>query len=759
MHPVLVPEGSVADIALKAVRKLGYSAGITSADQIILLNTKSVHDAVSDLIQTEVASPFFAKTVADRRFDNSRAGHFDPYSIAGFPVAQKIAEGGASFVYLVSYANGKGPMPAVLKVVGGESADDWVKRTDQEMKILKKLEQISSLEGFIPHVLQEGELILQEEKKEEGEEKVEEEAEAEAEEEDACVDEKTEKEEKKDKEKNNVRPFYVMNHINGHTLAHLLVEAQGKPPPAEFVDTVALQLAETLNVLHTEALINHRDVKPGNIMIDHQGRAVLADFGNAGSLDLSITRLTLPGRRAGGTRGYIADPLHAENDDQLPERDIYALGMVLYELYCGSLLQNLYKSGYALRPSPRIFKNPKRGELLLRMTDLVPANRPSAAEVAAFFRELLQTEERRPLLRFPQRELPADSYEPVYPMPMDQYSALMQSYMGEPAVDEGAALLQTIETFNADEALEKAKAEQLERERLEAEARKAEADLQQQRLKQRRLFMLGGLGTLATAAAASIPVFNYLTREEIANIPRDNDPPQPPKPRPNVPLHEGGQFFIAPAEDGIGGDITLFGGQERELLLPAAKGVHAYQEGKWIGSVHFPDADAFRKTFDLSPEQIQQMRLYQPICSYFSLNAEKPEAMTVIPGLAVFFRSATGEVTCFRISDEFAIVELPFEWKGGFRDTYIRPETSEFYAHYAFAADLSSKEGASFIVPPDPTIPANIPRPTSQQLVDMWRDDMISNQGRIKKPSSQVSHRSLQKGADSMANSSVKIAE
>jgi len=103
----------------------------------------------------------------------------------------------------------------------------------------------------------------------------------------------------------------------------------GKLPPTEAIK-LALQVADGLEAAHRHGLV-HRDVKPGNILLDAEGQAALADFGLAREMRRPPSVAT---RQPWGTPEYMApEQLHNTTIDH--RADIYSLGVVLYEVLTG----------------------------------------------------------------------------------------------------------------------------------------------------------------------------------------------------------------------------------------------------------------------------------------------------------------------------------------------------------------------------------------------------------------------------------------
>src|SRR4051794_28228116 len=119
------------------------------------------------------------------------------------------------------------------------------------------------------------------------------------------------------------RPWLVMEHISARSLQEIL-EEQGPLPPAA-VARIGLDVLEALEAAH-EAGIVHRDVKPGNVLVDRGGRACLTDFGIATTTGDSS--LTTQGALI-GSPSYMA-PERAHGDEPRPPVDLWSLGATLY---------------------------------------------------------------------------------------------------------------------------------------------------------------------------------------------------------------------------------------------------------------------------------------------------------------------------------------------------------------------------------------------------------------------------------------------
>jgi eukaryotic-like serine/threonine-protein kinase len=124
------------------------------------------------------------------------------------------------------------------------------------------------------------------------------------------------------------RPFIVMEYVAGESLGDMIARERRVPP--ERVVEIAQQCCAGLACAHAGGLV-HRDVKPGNLLVAEDGVVKVADFGVAHALDQ--TRLTMTGSIV-GTAAYLA-PEQTTGETVTAAADVYALGVVMYELLTG----------------------------------------------------------------------------------------------------------------------------------------------------------------------------------------------------------------------------------------------------------------------------------------------------------------------------------------------------------------------------------------------------------------------------------------
>jgi serine/threonine-protein kinase len=172
--------------------------------------------------------------------------------------------------------------------------------------------------------------------------------------------------------------FFTMEYVDGEDLASLLRRI-GRLPQDKAVE-MARQLCAGLAAAHTKGVL-HRDLKPANIMLDGRGQVVITDFGLAGVAD----DIRGPEVRS-GTPAYMA-PEQLEGKEVSTLSDIYALGLVLYEIFTGrrAFAEKKATAGHGQDQTPSrpssVVKDldPVIEKVILRCLEENPASRPPNA--------------------------------------------------------------------------------------------------------------------------------------------------------------------------------------------------------------------------------------------------------------------------------------------------------------------------------------------------------------------------------------------
>ena len=196
-------------------------------------------------------------------------------------------------------------------------------------------------------------------------------------------------------------PGIVLEYAAGGSLADRL-RISGAHPPAEAVRIIS-QLADTLSRLHARGIV-HRDVKPSNVLFTARGELRLADFGVAARIGSRGTLGEGWDELRVGTPPYAAPEQWAATSAH-PAADVYALGVVLYELLTARLpweplageddesFASRIRDEHPVAPSTRGVRLPHALEaLVLEALRPVPEDRPaSAAEFARRARRAMRS--------------------------------------------------------------------------------------------------------------------------------------------------------------------------------------------------------------------------------------------------------------------------------------------------------------------------------------------------------------------------------
>lgn len=187
----------------------------------------------------------------------------------------------------------------------------------------------------------------------------------------------------RDDQTTDYRPAVFMNLCQGGSLADRL--RRGMPlPMADGLD-IAIQVCWAMEFAHQQGLI-HRDLKPGNVLLSDDGKALVSDFGLVKAIELEELEVTetesedrdeaveasLTRGLAMGTPEYM--PPEQWRGQVCPQSDIYAFGILLYELFCGG----------------RPFSAPRRGDLWIPHSKVPPPDpRRRNGQVPAELAELM----------------------------------------------------------------------------------------------------------------------------------------------------------------------------------------------------------------------------------------------------------------------------------------------------------------------------------------------------------------------------------
>src|SRR5579883_3063943 len=173
-------------------------------------------------------------------------------------------------------------------------------------------------------------------------------------------------------------PYLSMEYVDGEDL-HSLLRRIGRLPSDKALE-MARKICAGLAAAHDKGVL-HRDLKPSNIMLDGRGEVLIMDFGLAGlAHEIEDVR--------SGTPAYMA-PEQLAGKEVTARSDIYALGLVLYELFTGKPafegktreeIVRVRRDSTPHRPSTLVHDlDPGVERVILRCLEVEPENRPASA--------------------------------------------------------------------------------------------------------------------------------------------------------------------------------------------------------------------------------------------------------------------------------------------------------------------------------------------------------------------------------------------
>jgi eukaryotic-like serine/threonine-protein kinase len=175
--------------------------------------------------------------------------------------------------------------------------------------------------------------------------------------------------------------FISMEFVRGYTLSELLDEAEGRKMPSRASVGITRQICRGLHAAHEQGII-HRDIKPGNVLIDAKGEVKLMDFGIARMAETpeGVTQQGL----IVGTPHYMS-PEQVQGKQLDARSDVYSMGVLIYELLVGkrpfesSSLTGILAAHITEKPKPLIEQRPDIGravnDVVMRCLEKNPAAR------------------------------------------------------------------------------------------------------------------------------------------------------------------------------------------------------------------------------------------------------------------------------------------------------------------------------------------------------------------------------------------------
>jgi serine/threonine protein kinase len=166
--------------------------------------------------------------------------------------------------------------------------------------------------------------------------------------------------------------YFMMEYVHGLNLREAMQSMPMDVPSA--IDTVR-SLADALQYAHSKGII-HRDIKPENVLLSDDGQVKLADFGIAKMMRQGDGRRITATQQVLGTFHYLA-PEQLESPDEVDHRvDIYALGVIMYELMTGRIPAGNFEPPSHINPQV----DPSMDSVIMRALQRRPALRYQSVE-------------------------------------------------------------------------------------------------------------------------------------------------------------------------------------------------------------------------------------------------------------------------------------------------------------------------------------------------------------------------------------------
>ncbi|MFO1501597.1 MAG: protein kinase [Verrucomicrobiota bacterium] len=177
--------------------------------------------------------------------------------------------------------------------------------------------------------------------------------------------------------------YIVMEFVDGTDMAHM-IQREGKLAP-ELALNLLTQVCNALHYAHQQGVV-HRDIKPANLLLTRDGLVKVADFGLAKHLDDVLLGLT-QANVAIGTPDFLAPEAWTPNTPLDSRADVYALGVMLYQMLTGEIPRGLWEM-----PSVRVGTDQRFDAVIERAMQPKPEARyQSSAELSRDLQKI-QTE-------------------------------------------------------------------------------------------------------------------------------------------------------------------------------------------------------------------------------------------------------------------------------------------------------------------------------------------------------------------------------